>query len=221
MNKTIKKCLCGCGSTVNNKWKVGHWIKMNNPTNSLHVRKLISDRMKADNPYFDNSELKEKKSKEIKEWWANNPKAKISKDNLIKGNIKRNKTKKHREIVSDNLKRKWKTKEYQDMMQKKLHIKPNISELKLLTILSKYGYKYSGDFTFFIDGKNPDFIHLEDKSIVELFGEWVHPITDEMERTKFFNDRGWKVLIIWYNELRDMDAVIDKIKKYTSNNEKK
>lgn len=84
------------------------------------------------------------------------------------------------------------------------HKYPNSEEQKLIRFFNKWNlsFKYVGDGSFKIDGKCPDFINEEKKLIIEFFGELWHEETDEPERIKFFEQTGWKTLIIWGKEIR-------------------
>ena len=106
-------------------------------------------------------------------------------------------------------------------LRKSIKIKPNVPEKKLISFFKKHkiDFEYTGDMSFLIDGKNPDFVNIKRKEIIELFGEfwhsnnnpWYDTKNDEKTRKKFFNDRGWKCLILWDFELDNEQVVLDKI----------
>ncbi len=104
------------------------------------------------------------------------------------------------------------------LMRLGLHIKPNKPETKLLQILDKYWanqWKYVGDGSLMIEGKNPDFVNVNGhKLIIELFGEYWHKPNDEIVRTQIFAQYGYRVLVIWGKELNDIDKLIAKIGEY-------
>lgn len=79
---------------------------------------------------------------------------------------------------------------------------PNKEEQKLIGFFQRRNlpFKYVGDGSFKIGGKNPDFICEERKAIIEFFGELWHPVEDEKERIFFFKEHGWNCLIIWGRE---------------------
>lgn len=109
-------------------------------------------------------------------------------------------------------------------LSKSLKIKPNNEEKKLIKILQKENldYDYVGDLSFIIGGKNPDFINIQRKEIIELFGEfwhsddnpWYNTRDDEKERKDFFEKRGWKTLIIKTKELENTQSLIEKIAEW-------
>ena len=103
-----------------------------------------------------------------------------------------------------------------------LSILPNNKERMLLEILNKLfpnKYEFVGDFSLFINGKNPDFINIEDKNIIELFGTYWHseeitgePVEKhERKRIATFERSGYKVLIIWENELNNISSLKSKL----------
>lgn len=104
--------------------------------------------------------------------------------------------------------------EYLISLQKGLKTKPNRVEKKLIKILEdiKINYfEFVGDFSFWIGGKNPDFINKNSKKIIELFGNYWHSkeitgvdeLIHERQRIKHFDKFGYKTLIIWENEIKD------------------
>lgn len=83
------------------------------------------------------------------------------------------------------------------------HQYPNNEEKKLIRFFNKWNlpFKYVGDGSFKIDGKCPDFVNEERKLIIEFFGELWHEDSDELKRIDFFNQHGWKCLIVWGKEV--------------------
>lgn len=105
---------------------------------------------------------------------------------------------------------------------------PNQAEQKLdLLIQSLYPgeYKFTGDGSFIIDRKAPDWTNINGKNkLIELFGEHVHdpvfafrPVSEnstENGRKKVFSDLGYDTLVIWYRELKCLDIVANKIRGF-------
>jgi G:T-mismatch repair DNA endonuclease (very short patch repair protein) len=94
--------------------------------------------------------------------------------------------------------------------------KPNNHEKKLIDLFSKLDvdFDYVGDFKVWIGGKNPDFINYNEKKIIEYFGLYWHKKEDE-ERTKHFEQFGYKTLIIWEYELDDPIILKQKIFQFS------
>ena len=72
----------------------------------------------------------------------------------------------------------WKDPEFAKMMGQALNIFPNKPETIILNILNELypnEWKYTGDFSFIINGKSPDFTNVNgQKKLVEFFGLWWH-----------------------------------------------
>jgi dCMP deaminase len=115
-----------------------------------------------------------------------------------------------------------------------LSLSSNKSEAKLFYILSKCKnneFIYVGNnpiikFTF--GGKIPDFIDVNNKKIIELFGDYWHSEKktgrnkelEEYVRTSYFESLGYNTLIIWEYELKDENKLIQKLEKFIENKKK-
>jgi len=79
-----------------------------------------------------------------------------------------------------------------------------------------------GDNKTFVGGRSPDWICKSKKLIIEMFGNYFHgqKLTgrtkeqEEKQRTDHFAKYGYKTLIIWESELKDMEAVRFKIQSF-------
>ena len=80
---------------------------------------------------------------------------------------------------------------------------PNNAEMTLFGIMCYLGisYRYSGNGQFILSGMCPDFIHLESRKIVEMYGERWHLPQEEQERIELFARIDYQTLIIWSKEL--------------------
>lgn len=107
--------------------------------------------------------------------------------------------------------------------------KPNKKELFLDDILQSYfpnKYRYIGNGQFIIGTKNPDFINMDNKTIIELFGDYWHSYnitkldnkTNESNRINYFKKYGYNTLIIWEHELKNLQLLIKKIESFISQN---
>lgn len=82
---------------------------------------------------------------------------------------------------------------------------PNTVERKLWKILGPT-FEYTGDGSFKIDNLKPDFINRTRKVVIEVYGNYWHrnePLSKTMSRVQRFNRYGWRVIIIWENEVHD------------------
>lgn len=143
-----------------------------------------------------------------------------------KGNKNHFYHKTHTQISKDKIRKKvkelYKDNNFLKKYSRSLTKKPNKLESLIMTLLDKFlpkHYEFVGDYSFWIDGKNPDFINKQKNHLIELFGDYWHSEkitgkskqTEENERIQHFKKNGYKTLIIWEGELSDIEQVIHKI----------
>lgn len=92
----------------------------------------------------------------------------------------------------------------------------------LLKILPRE-YKYIGNGKIFIDGLCPDFINSNgQKKIIELYGTYWHNKVEtkkrDKRRLKTYAKYGYKTLIIWEHELKNLEKVKEKIVIFNKEN---
>lgn len=107
---------------------------------------------------------------------------------------------------------------YVSKMNKAWGIKPNKPEIFLTNLLNDLypnEWKYTGDFSFMINGKCPDFVNCNgQKKIIEIFGDYWHKGQNPQDRIDIFKPYGYDTLVIWEHELKDIEGVIVKIKEF-------
>jgi len=123
----------------------------------------------------------------------------------------------------------WQDPEYRKKQVKSFRLgklcRPNKPEIFLIELLQKLfpnQWKYTGDLQEWIGGKNPDFIAVDQKKIIELFGDYWHGeertgiLNDqhEQERIDVFTKKGYQTLIIWEHELEDVDLLVGRITNF-------
>ena len=94
---------------------------------------------------------------------------------------------------------------------------PNKPEQILINFFAKchLSFKYTGDGEVWLGNRNPDFINTNGKKqVIELLGTYWHPIFDGADRIEHYKQYGFKTLIIWEDELKDMGKVLTKVKKF-------
>ncbi len=102
-----------------------------------------------------------------------------------------------------------------------LRIHPNKPE-KIIEDLMKMRdlpYIFVGNGKFAIETFNPDFINCNgQKKIIELFGDYWHNLPKikerDIRRLIAYSKYGYKTLIIWEHELKDMESVENRIKEF-------
>ena len=115
----------------------------------------------------------------------------------------------------------WRNSEFRKKVTEGLLRKPNYPEKRLLKILDEKfdGWKYTGDFSYFIGGKNPDFVNENLRCTLDIFGEKWHSEMEKIERESIFRKDGWNPLILWAKELKKgiyyaEDQIIERITKH-------
>lgn len=113
--------------------------------------------------------------------------------------------------------------------------KPNKKEIiliKLLQVILSNEYEYVGDGKILIDSYVPDFININgQKKIIEHFGDYWHANPEKYkpndvvyrnlkakkiwiknkQRVNTYSKYGYKTLVIWENELKNLDKVKEKV----------
>jgi len=170
----------------------------------------------------------EKQSERMREYFQNHPEAlakcsKIMNERYKDLQEREKQSKRMKDVMSDREIRKrvgdaskkhWNNKEYQEKMKKALKMKPNKMEIFVLSVLNRNfprEWKYVGDFSFWIEGKNPDFINCNgQKKIIEVFGNrWHNKDFVSFNRTErgtknHYKKYGFDILIIWSDNLRSI-----------------
>lgn len=95
--------------------------------------------------------------------------------------------------------------------------KQNKHEKFIENLLKEMGYEYKfvGDGQVNFEGKCPDFININgQKKIIEYFGRKWHKENDEEKRINHFKQFGYDTLVIWDNEIKDIDKLKNRIKEF-------
>ena len=99
------------------------------------------------------------------------------------------------------------------------HKRPNKPEAILLSLLDSLypgEWKYVGDFTMALGRYCPDFANVNGKKqLIEMYGDYYHKDDNPQDRIDYFKGYGFDTLVIWEHELKDKDAVIERIKAFT------
>jgi len=94
---------------------------------------------------------------------------------------------------------------------------PNKAELKLQEILNRHfpgRWKYVGDGQVNLGGRFPDFINVNGKKeVIELFGERWHPIFHIAQKKEHYKQYGFRVAIVWEDELEDEERLVKGFRK--------
>lgn len=161
---------------------------------------------------------------------------KWSKNTLIKrlDSLKKTtQTKEYRKKVSELMKNLWKNPIFREKITKAkidaIQSTPNKKERLLGQLIRQATktreYRFNAKHGFIIiDGLVPDFVNVNgQKKCIELFGDYWHDSSKhpnmpqnrtEHGRKEALARFGWNCLVIWEKELKNPEAVIDKIKEF-------
>lgn len=109
--------------------------------------------------------------------------------------------------ISVSQQKNWKDPNFVKRVAERKNIRPNKSELFIKNILDRFFFnewKFCGDLSFMVDGKNPDFMNVNgQKKLIEVFGDYWHKPEDELKRISHFARFGFETLVVWGHELKD------------------
>lgn len=151
----------------------------------------------------------------LKKWGCDtNPNKGVSSGTFKKGHNFFGKKEQTSKKIGKKALERWKDKDWVKKWAKGRDAKPNSYEkdLNYFIINNNLPYKYTGDFSFVIDGKCPDFVDIKNKKVIEIFGiYWHSPLLNHKvsyKRTyqgtmEFYKKRGYKCLILWDYQLKN------------------
>jgi len=127
-----------------------------------------------------------------------------------------------RKKQSESHKQLWRNPEYVAMKFRQYSVKPTKGELALQNILQGIcpnQFRYNGDCNLgiILNGFIPDFVNVNGKKqVIEFFGSYWHqrPNRGETERINRYLEIGWNCLVIWDTELKDTEALENKIRAF-------
>lgn len=107
----------------------------------------------------------------------------------------------------------WQDPKYVKKVMEGQNIHPNNPESQIIHILNelKLNFDFTGGGGFTLAGKVPDFVNLETQQIIEHYGDHWHTEEEAKARVNLFQEHGFDTLIIWEQELADINSVKTKI----------
>jgi len=121
--------------------------------------------------------------------------------------------------IGEKAKARWSDPEYKTRVVKKVmkawQMRPNKKEQFLIDLFEENGlpFRYVGDGSLIIGGKNPDFSDGNGR-LIEHYGEYFHRNDDPQERIDFFKGFGYDCLVVWESELSNPDAVLGRVESF-------
>src|SRR3989344_6106431 len=131
----------------------------------------------------------------------------------------------HRLAISIAHKQNFENEKFKSQWAARFHRKPGPSEKKMIELINLFGlpFKYVGNYKLWIGNKNPDFVHTQGKNqVIELFGEYWHQTKPNIKYHQttegtmdHYKKAGYKCLIIWSQEMKNPQHVLQKIKAFS------
>ena len=122
-------------------------------------------------------------------------------------------------LLSETRKTNWKDPKYRESVVKAVmkacYAKPNKAESYLMRLLDSVcpgQYEFTGNGRIILNGMCPDFTNMNgQKKVVEMFGTYWHQGENPQVRIGRYAEVSYKCLVIWEHELKDREAVTEKI----------
>ncbi len=188
----------------------------NNPMKNPIIAKKQGQKMIGDKNPMKRDVVKKKQSESWKKRWNEKRDECVGK---IKNGMNKSLVK---EKISVAKKKNWQDENY----KRKVYVGWNVSrqgkmnkaEKRLFNIIKNIGFVFTGDFSFMIGNKNPDFINFDNKMVIEMFGDIFHTQDEAEQRVKYMNQYGFDCLIIWCDEInKNLSKVEQKIFTFIKN----
>ena len=203
---------CGLMTNPGRRYIKGHFHKGN--LGKKDTKEKSQNRIIVANEVWGRKEYREKHHQGMIKAWDNKEirerHSKIQK--IVQNRPER------RKRNSQNILELWQDPEYVMKQMESRDLRPNKPESFILFLLNRMyprEWKYTGDFSFTIGGKNPDFVNINgQKKCIEFFGDYWHRGENPNYRKKAFAKYGWDTLIIWEHELEDIERVKFAINKF-------
>lgn len=110
--------------------------------------------------------------------------------------------------------------EFVQWLIKQIAKKPTKPEMVVMAILNQYypnQWKYVGNGALITGGKCPDFANINGKKqFIEVFGSYWHRGENPQILIDHYKQYGFDTLVIWQDELKDIDKVIARVKDFSS-----
>lgn len=98
--------------------------------------------------------------------------------------------------------------------------RPSFPECLMMWVLAAFlpdKFRYSGDRSFWVGEKttgirNPDFVSMNgEKTVLEVFGRRWHVNSDMRKALRFYQQYGYRCVVVWEDELRYPEKIVARI----------
>ena len=169
---------------------------------SLETRKRMSA-IKKDKP----------RPKEVGKKVSETRKRLIKEGKLIPPMLGKSLSSDEKKKLSEVQKRLWNDPLYAQRIVRSQNRRPTKLEQRVMSIIdtNNLPFRYVGNGKFWIAGKNPDFVHLQENLLIEVFGNYWHEVEDETKLKQHYGKHGYDLIVIWENELSNEENVSKKL----------
>ena len=205
--------------------KISHTLSGNTPWNkgltkkddprifrsALKVSNTVKQLRRNIESVYNSYEYKRKVVKGLKKSWSNDEQRHVNASKLMRLTARRNWS--NPIIVKKHLQAIWEASRRRPTMPEK-HLS------YVLRNLCPGEFGYNGDFRLgvSIGKKVPDFVNVNGKKkLIEVFGNYWHQSQDPTRLITYYSGFGWDCLVIWENELKDLNCIRKKIKTFLYN----
>lgn len=176
---------------------------------------------------WSNPELTQQVSKSVSKTLTGHVTSYETRQKISNAQVGKTMSEESKQLMSESAKENWSNPEFKQRMLEGLgpswHRRPNEPELQLQSVLDTHfpgEWEYVGDGTFWIDGRNPDFVNVDKKQIIEVFGYYWHDPDyfpnrpTEEELIAHHKQYGYDCIVLWEYDAYNEEEVVVKIKTF-------
>lgn len=189
---------------------------------SIETIKKLSEAKKGNKNPSKRIDVKEKLSTSHKGkagWWKGKKLTFNHKENL-----KKSWSKERKQYFQQLQKNHFQNKDFLEKWINGSKTTPNKTEIFLINIIQNLNlnFQFVGNYKIWIGGKNPDFINNDSNKIIEFFGYYHRKSSfqqnkkHENERKIHFEKYGYKCLILWDEDLKNIELLKIKLLNFNS-----
>ncbi len=103
--------------------------------------------------------------------------------------------------------RNWENPEYRKRVCKRRAM--STPEIRFASLVQEHNlpYRFVGNGDLWLGRRNPDFVHLSEPRLIEIWGDYYHKGQNPEDRVAYFEKYGYSTLVIWASELCKPDTL--------------